>query len=65
MATHQTETRVTQRRRARNHRCPRCGSGAVDRAGRTGTLERLYLSFASQRPYRCRECEHRFYDRPL
>jgi hypothetical protein len=28
-------------------------------------LERVYLTLASQRPYRCRDCDHRFYDRPL
>jgi len=49
----------------RRHRCPACDSSAVDRSARYGTLERLYLTLASQRPYRCRDCDHRFYDRPL
>jgi hypothetical protein len=28
-------------------------------------LERVYLTPASQRPYRCRDRDYRFYDRPL
>ena len=65
MATHRPPARTVRRVRRRCHRCPGCGSSAVERAEREGALERLYLSLASQRPYRCRECEHRFYDRPL
>jgi ribosomal protein L37AE/L43A len=58
-------SRPVRRVRRRDHLCPSCGSGAVDRTQRHGALERLYLTLANQRPYRCRECDHRFYDRPL
>jgi len=65
MTTQRSPGHRVVRRLRRRHRCPRCGGSAVARTGRQGPLERIYLSLASQRPYVCRECNHRFYDRPL
>jgi hypothetical protein len=49
----------------RRHRCPRCGHAAIERTPHRNPVERLYLALAEKRPYRCRECDLRFYDRPL
>jgi hypothetical protein len=44
------------------HVCPNCRSTVIDRS-RQGLLERLVLRVLKRRPYRCRRCRHRFYDR--
>jgi len=43
-------------------RCPRCASSNLRRSRRRGILERA-LSLAGRLPYRCRECDLRFYFR--
>jgi hypothetical protein len=41
-----------------NRRCPHCGSGNVRRSGRLDSEARAYLFHS---PYRCRDCEQRFW----
>ena len=40
-------------------RCSRCGSNSVRRSKRRGVIEKA-LSIVV-RPYRCRDCDHRFF----
>lgn len=40
--------------------CPMCGSRSVRRSTRRNLRERLW-SFAGRYPYRCYECQTRFY----
>ena len=41
--------------------CPYCKSARVSRSARRSLFERAVLSLLSLRPYRCRECERRYY----
>lgn len=50
--------------RGPGHRCPRCASTAVERTPHITVIEPLLLPFFGLRPYRCRDCWRRFYDRP-
>jgi len=47
------------------HVCPECRSKAIERAHRQDVLERLILKLRRKRRYRCLDCDHRFYDRPV
>jgi DNA-directed RNA polymerase subunit RPC12/RpoP len=47
------------------HVCPKCQSKAITRVPREDVLQRLVLMFRRKRIYRCLECNHRFYDRPV
>ncbi len=47
------------------HVCPKCQSKAIDRAPRQDILERLIVILRRKRRYRCRDCDYRFYDRPV
>lgn len=44
--------------------CPRCGSNDVRRSTRVGSGERLLGRFTPWKPYRCRDCNHRFWALP-
>ena len=44
------------------HICPRCGAGGARRAQRQSLIESWVLARSHKRPYRCRECRHRFFD---
>jgi hypothetical protein len=46
------------------HVCPKCQSREIDRLP-LDMVERLILFLRRKRLYRCRECDHRFRDRPL
>lgn len=41
--------------------CPQCGHGVFNRSHRRGYFERRVLALLRMRPYRCGECEMRFY----
>jgi hypothetical protein len=41
--------------------CPRCGSAEVFRSHRRGTMERYLLRAIGMRPFRCVNCDARFY----
>ncbi len=46
---------------ARPHICPKCGSAATQRSQRHGILERITLGLLPVRPFRCMDCNKRFY----
>jgi hypothetical protein len=48
--------------RKAKHKCPSCGSENVRHSGLHGPFDRLLLLFRI-RPYRCQECDYRFYAR--
>jgi hypothetical protein len=52
------------RRKAQDHRCPRCLSSSVERVN-PHLLVGLALRVFGLRRYRCQPCRHRFYDKPL
>ena len=41
--------------------CPHCQSKALRRSKRRGLFESIVLSLTPLRPFRCKECDHRFY----
>jgi hypothetical protein len=41
--------------------CPRCGGKSIRRSHRVGFMERCLLRMSSVRPYRCLDCDRRFY----
>ncbi len=41
--------------------CPRCGNDDIQRSARKGPLERLWGGLTGLRPYRCQDCNHRFW----
>ncbi len=41
--------------------CPNCHCEVVRRSHRVGLLERIVLNALSVRPYRCSDCDKRFY----
>jgi predicted RNA-binding Zn-ribbon protein involved in translation (DUF1610 family) len=43
--------------------CPHCGSAEVYRSHRRGTMERYLLRAVGVRPFRCVNCDARFYGR--
>lgn len=45
--------------------CPRCGCTAVYRSRRRGVIERHLLPAIQLRPYRCENCDSRFYMRKM
>ena len=44
--------------------CPHCQSKAIRRSMRRGMLETAILRLIPVRPFRCKDCDHRFYSRP-
>jgi len=53
--------RLWARSRVEPHICPRCQSAATQRSRRRGTLELALLDLLPVRPFRCRDCDRRFY----
>ena len=49
------------RSRAKPHDCPRCQSTATQRSRRRGVFELTLLGLLPVRPFRCRDCDRRFY----
>jgi DNA-directed RNA polymerase subunit RPC12/RpoP len=47
----------------RRHLCPHCGSHLVRRSFREGFVEKFFYRLIALRPYRCRACGTRFFDR--
>ena len=43
--------------------CPHCQSKAIRRSMRKGMLESTILRLIPVRPFRCKDCDHRFYSR--
>ena len=43
--------------------CPSCGSKYLHRSRRHNVLERTLLSILRAKPYRCDDCDKRFYSR--
>jgi hypothetical protein len=41
--------------------CPECHSNEVTRSRRRGLVEQIILPALQVRPYRCMECNHRFF----
>ena len=41
--------------------CPNCESKSVRRSQRKGAFETFVLKLTPVRPFRCRDCNHRFY----
>jgi ribosomal protein L37AE/L43A len=41
--------------------CPHCQSKAIRRSKRRGVFESSILSLLPVRPFRCKDCDHRFY----
>ena len=52
-------------RAERQHACAQCRSASVLRDLRRRGIERWLLALVGHRPYRCLDCGHRFFDRPL
>jgi putative component of membrane protein insertase Oxa1/YidC/SpoIIIJ protein YidD len=46
------------------HTCPACSSDEVERVRQHGPLDRMVRALG-WRVYRCRDCDRRFYDRPV
>jgi transcription elongation factor Elf1 len=44
------------------HQCPECSSNNVRRARRHGVLEHMLMKMIRVHPYRCENCEARFYN---
>jgi hypothetical protein len=47
------------------HVCPKCRSKVITRSVPKDVKDRLMLKLRRKHPYRCLDCNHRFYDRPL
>lgn len=43
--------------------CPYCQSKAIRRSMRRGMIESAILRLIPVRPFRCKDCDHRFYSR--
>jgi DNA-directed RNA polymerase subunit RPC12/RpoP len=41
--------------------CPRCRSRLVHKSRRRGILERVACALLQVLPYRCEECDHRYF----
>lgn len=48
-------------RRVMNRACPRCEGKSIRRSHRVGFMERFVLRASFVRPYRCLDCDKRFY----
>ena len=46
------------------HSCPQCSSADIYRSRRQGLVEKYILPALRLRPYRCIDCNNRFYDFP-
>ena len=42
-------------------RCPFCGAQTIRRSRRRGVIERYLMPAIRMRPYRCEDCDYRFY----
>jgi hypothetical protein len=47
------------------HRCPQCRSKRTRRSKRKGFVERGPLTLLCLRPFRCEDCQHRFFRWPM
>ena len=47
------------------HVCPNCKGKVITRSVPKSAKDRLMLKLRSKHPYRCLDCNHRFYDRSL
>lgn len=54
---------AVERRTAVSVACPQCQSKAIRRSMRRGMLETAILWLIPVRPFRCKDCDHRFYSR--
>jgi hypothetical protein len=45
--------------------CPLCHGRRIHRSKRKGIFERKVLAMISVRPYRCDQCDHRFFHRSV
>ncbi len=43
--------------------CPRCSSHSVRKSRRRGIVERVACALLQILPYRCQECDHRYFGR--
>lgn len=41
--------------------CPLCGSSSLRRSRRKTLIEKILLPLFGRLPYRCEQCDHRFY----
>lgn len=41
--------------------CPRCGRGYISKSRFRGAIEQFLLRAVGVQPYRCRDCDKRFY----
>jgi hypothetical protein len=48
-------------RMTKKRNCPQCRSIATSRSHRRGTVERFLLTVIGLRPFRCLNCDARFY----
>ncbi len=46
------------------HRCPECGANHAERRTARNVFERAAAAVIGYYPYRCLECDRRFFDRP-
>lgn len=44
-----------------NRNCPHCASAKISRSHRRGAIERHFLRLIGVRPFRCLDCDIRFY----
>ena len=45
--------------------CPQCGGGTTYRSRRNGVIEWLFHHVLKQSPYRCKDCDERFFHHRL
>ena len=48
-------------RKSRSAVCPGCGSASIHRSKRRGMLEHILHTILNTSPYRCKECDFRFF----
>src|SRR5580704_114857 len=58
-----SDSDALERRTAVSVLCPHCQSQAIRRSMRRGMLETAILWLIPVRPFRCKDCDHRFYSR--
>jgi uncharacterized protein with PIN domain len=47
--------------RTQSKRCPNCGSASIRRSRRNGVIEKILLKALALHPYRCEECDDRYF----
>ena len=45
----------------RRMECPECGSGMMHRSRRKGVVEKVLCGVLPIHPYRCNDCDYRFF----